>query len=314
MSAAAPAPLVVSETGQTAAAALRKRVAAWRSGRENAGNLHGPIGSPAIWAGLEADGWLAVAVADGGEGQVPLRDLVELAEIWGGALLALPVVQTVLIGRWTRGAWPVPGAPREPLTFAIPAAIPGRRNRVLAPFGLAAGTVAFDLAGDVHSLGKSAFRNGPGDEFAATLPLPAIDAAQPAFLPAGHARDAAILYAATAVGCAATCLQRTASYSRERIVYAKPIGAYQAVRHLIVDMYRDVELARSGVAGAVLEESWPALIEACLDMAQRVVARAIQVHGGVGFTWDMGLHFHARHIMAVRTLVRALASTASRRA
>ena len=309
MTAFAAARLVVSDDGETAANAFRKRVADWRSSKENAGNQYGPIGSAAIWTQLESDGWLSAGFAVGADGGslTPLRDLVELAEIWGGALLALPITATILVRRWTRGAPPLPEGPAEPLTFAVPAG-----GRALVPFGDSATAIAVDATGSARRLGKLASSSPAADGFATTLPLPACQIGTTVALTPAHAKEAAILHAATAIGCAAVCLQRTADYSRERIVYAKPIGTYQAVRHIIVDMYRDVELARSGIVGAVLEDDWRGLTEACLDMAQRVVARSIQVHGGVGFTWDMGLHFHARHILAVRSLVRALGATAIR--
>jgi alkylation response protein AidB-like acyl-CoA dehydrogenase len=73
-------------------------------------------------------------------------------------------------------------------------------------------------------------------------------------------------------------------------------------------MYRDVEVARSGVAGAIQAEGWPQLLGAAAGMCRGVVAQAIQVHGGIGFTWELGLHSYLKHVLAVQKVLMALGS------
>ncbi len=102
-----------------------------------------------------------------------------------------------------------------------------------------------------------------------------------------------------AVGVAQHALDLQVAYVRERRQFDRPIGAYQAVSHQIVDSYMATELARSlayWAAWCVAErdEQVSAAVAAAKDQASRAALRAcetgIQVHGGIGFTWEHVLH------------------------
>ena len=88
-------------------------------------------------------------------------------------------------------------------------------------------------------------------------------------------------------------------HAKTRLQFGKPIGTYQAVSHPLAQTYTDVELARSLVywaAWCVAEDDERAPIAAASAMAfatEAAVAaceRSIQVHGGIGFTWEHPLH------------------------
>jgi len=109
----------------------------------------------------------------------------------------------------------------------------------------------------------------------------------------------AVAYAAEMLGIAARVLDLSADYARERVQFGRPIGSFQAVKHRCADMLVDVEGMRSAVyyaawsIGAGDAEASVAASTAkcwCSDAGKRVCASGLQVHGGIGFTWEHDLH------------------------
>jgi hypothetical protein len=102
-----------------------------------------------------------------------------------------------------------------------------------------------------------------------------------------------------AVGIAAKVLELAIEYAKTREQFGRPIGVYQAVSHRLADTYVETELARSlayWAAWSVAEqdEQAPIAVAAaksyCGDAAVAACERSIQVHGGIGFTWEHVLH------------------------
>ncbi|MBV8065543.1 MAG: acyl-CoA dehydrogenase family protein [Actinobacteria bacterium] len=105
--------------------------------------------------------------------------------------------------------------------------------------------------------------------------------------------------AAEAVGVAQRALELGVEYAKEREQFGKKIGVYQAVSHQLADTYADVELARSlayWAAWCVAEDDEQAALAAAAakafatEAAVKACERSIQVHGGIGFTWEHPLH------------------------
>lgn len=115
------------------------------------------------------------------------------------------------------------------------------------------------------------------------------------------------LAAAEAAGVAATALETTARYTTERHQFGLPIGTFQAVKHRLADMLVSVENSRSAVYGAawaLAENAHPsravALAQAvATSHAVSVVSDAIQLHGGIGVTWECDLHLYLRRAKAL---------------
>jgi alkylation response protein AidB-like acyl-CoA dehydrogenase len=115
------------------------------------------------------------------------------------------------------------------------------------------------------------------------------------------------LAAAEAAGAADTALQQTARYATERHQFGLPIGTFQAVKHRLADMLVAVENARSAVYGAAwaLAESDHAAPSVWLAQAVATgnavsaVSDAIQLHGGIGVTWECDLHLYLRRAKAL---------------
>jgi alkylation response protein AidB-like acyl-CoA dehydrogenase len=118
---------------------------------------------------------------------------------------------------------------------------------------------------------------------------------------AGPARDRiATALAAELVGVSQRALEMAVEYARERKQFDRPIGAYQAVSHSCAQMMLETESARSGAyyAGWTADAEPDTLSFAASmakayasDAAWRTCAASLQVHGGIGFTWEHDLHF-----------------------
>lgn len=137
----------------------------------------------------------------------------------------------------------------------------------------------------------------------------------------GSSMDEALQLLALAeiVGAADACLKRTVAYVGERKQFGKPIGSNQAVKHMAADCALAVETMKAAVeyagwaldaaqedAGAA-EEGRLALLSAASyvgEHGRRVAERCVQMHGGIAFTWDYGLHVPLRRI-AFRTATLA---------
>ena len=109
------------------------------------------------------------------------------------------------------------------------------------------------------------------------------------------------------VGTAQKALDIAVDYAKTRVQFGKPIGSFQAVKHKCVDMMVAVENARSLTYYAcwTVDERVPEASTAvpmakayASDMAKNVTSEAIQVHGGIGFTWEHDMHLYHRRALA----------------
>ena len=112
--------------------------------------------------------------------------------------------------------------------------------------------------------------------------------------------DIAVALAAETVGAADRALAEAIGYTSERIVFDKPVATYQSVRHRLVEMFQQVEMARAGFQFAAWasdtespERAQAAAMAAsyAAEAGVRVTGDDIQLHGGVGFTWANDAHF-----------------------
>jgi alkylation response protein AidB-like acyl-CoA dehydrogenase len=119
--------------------------------------------------------------------------------------------------------------------------------------------------------------------------------------------DMIVAWAADAVGAARQVLHMTVEYAKVRRQFGAPIGSFQAVAHLCADMYETVELARSGVQYAVWaadcaeprERHLAALrVKALAGALAGVGDTAIQVFGGIGFTWEHDAQLYLKRLLS----------------
>ncbi|GGZ25515.1 acyl-CoA dehydrogenase [Streptomyces inusitatus] len=105
---------------------------------------------------------------------------------------------------------------------------------------------------------------------------------------------AAALLAAESSGTAAYALERTVAHVREREQFGRPIGSFQAVRHRLADLHVQVRAARSAARYAAWDPAGAGTVALaqCLETARTATAEAVQLHGGIGFTWEHETHLY----------------------
>ena len=105
------------------------------------------------------------------------------------------------------------------------------------------------------------------------------------------------------LGGAARVLDLTVAYAKERVQFGRPIGSFQAVKHRCADMLVDVEGMRStayhaawciGAGDADASTAASTAKVWCSDASRRVMASGLQVHGGIGFTWEHDMHLYLK--------------------
>jgi alkylation response protein AidB-like acyl-CoA dehydrogenase len=123
---------------------------------------------------------------------------------------------------------------------------------------------------------------------------------------AGLTAGAAVI-AAEQLGLAQRCLDKTVGYLKERRQFARPIGSFQALKHRLADLWTMITLARaaSRYAAACLADGDPdapvavALAKsACCEAAVTAAQECVQLHGGIGFTWEHPAHLYLKRAKA----------------
>jgi alkylation response protein AidB-like acyl-CoA dehydrogenase len=229
----------------------------------------------AQWDEIVSLGWPEIA-------ELGTVELVLLAEELGYALAPTPLPST-----WAAGLF---GAP-----------VDGRGALVVD--GLAADAAYADVLVDWDGARVSG---------ADMQPVASLDPTRRLFHVTGGEREpqdvdverarlrATVTGAADSVGVAQRAMEMAVAYAKERKQFGRPIGTYQAVSHACAQMLLEVEGARSAVYWAAwaldYEPETAPLAVACAkayasDAGRRVPRAALQVHGGIGFTWEHDLHF-----------------------
>jgi alkylation response protein AidB-like acyl-CoA dehydrogenase len=123
----------------------------------------------------------------------------------------------------------------------------------------------------------------------------------------------ALAVAADSLGLAEAMLDATVAYAGVRHQFGRPIGSFQAVKHACADMLVQVSVGRELLAAAVtavVDEPASPATSAAVAMAKSylggaavdVVGKALQLHGGIGYTWESGIHVHLKRAALNRSL------------
>ena len=117
-------------------------------------------------------------------------------------------------------------------------------------------------------------------------------------------RLGAALTAAELLGIAVATQELATAYAKQREQFGRPIGSFQAIKHILADMFVRQEVARAAVyaAGATLDDPGAGDVERTTSAAKLVAGEAalrnartcIQVHGGMGYTWEVPAHFYLK--------------------
>jgi alkylation response protein AidB-like acyl-CoA dehydrogenase len=291
MSDAGMTSLLTTDVGDMAARSIRGLLdASGGPGRTSAGELQ------SIWADLMRNDWplLGVPESRGGAGAT-LIDLAAVAEEWGRHLVPLPFITTALALRWS----PEPsGLAGRKVSYATPYAPGGA-----APFGGASDVLVL-RAPQASSLDSVDISAVTPDAFASSYPY--VRTSSASSLNEHALREHAVLSVGQAVGAAAACLELSTAYASQRHQFGQPVGRFQAVRHRLADMHAALEEARSALVWSAIESSdTKRATSAAFELCRVVIEGAVQVHGGVGFTWDIPLHHYLRHVVVLARLSRS---------
>ncbi|MGW7099978.1 acyl-CoA dehydrogenase family protein [Streptomyces sp. NPDC054838] len=116
---------------------------------------------------------------------------------------------------------------------------------------------------------------------------------------AATGRTVATVLAAEAVGAAGQALARTVEYVTQREQFGRAVGSFQAVKHRLADLYVQVQAARSAAYYAAWDPDQGGLALAqALEALRLTAGEAIQLHGGIGFTWEHDAHLYFKRAAA----------------
>jgi alkylation response protein AidB-like acyl-CoA dehydrogenase len=273
---------------------------------------------PSFWSELAGQGWLGLHVPEklGGQGYSLLELAVVLEEL-GRAAAPGPFLPTALAAaivaesdEHTPLAELLDGT--TPAAVALDAAAP-----------VLGGTLARVVLLPVDD-GWGVFDVDEGD--VEVTPLPSLDPTRrvasvratgaPGRVLRGVSIDrartlAAVMVAAECAGGAGWCLDTTAAYAKVREQFGRPIGQFQAVKHRLADMVIVVEQMRGTTWDAARAAAdpptatLPAAVAAALalDGFARCTKDTVQLHGGIGFTWEHDAHIYLKRAMSLRALL-----------
>ena len=239
-------------------------------------------GAPAALLGLDRHGWyspgdITFEIESGTAGETPAPGAERAGQVTvsGMAASALGAAGA----KW----FVVPAHTADgPALFLCDGTHPGVSTTPLPTLDLSRAHAAVTLSEvpvrRLHSIGS------PADVI-----LPALD-------------TACIVLAAEQVGGAQRILDRTVDYVKERRQFDRVIGSFQAVKHTLADLLVLVESSRSAVTRAVdaddLAEASSLARAWCSDAYRTVSAEALQLHGGIGFTWEHDCQLYFRRARA----------------
>ena len=264
-----------------------------------------------LWDEIVQLGWPGIAVSEenGGQG-LGLIELAILQEELGYALAPTPFLSTAAAGLLLehagsddqRARW-LPGLASGEERGTVGVAGSGGDATLVPDAGRA--TFVIVVAGDEARLLPAADAGIDAVEtLDSTRGFGSVGASEGGAALPGDARAAldrvAVALAAESVGVAQRMLETSVEYAKDRKQFGQPIGVHQAVSHRCAQMLLETESARSSVlyaawAGDHEPESLPLAAASAKayasDAGWRVTASALQVHGGIGFTWEHDLHF-----------------------
>jgi alkylation response protein AidB-like acyl-CoA dehydrogenase len=265
----------------------------------------------ALWRHVTSSGWTAIAVpeAQGGLG-LSVIELCLVLEECGRALAPIPLWETA--GLLTPLLREVGDTDRLPAVAAGSLTGTAVTSAGLAPEAHAVDVVA--VGGDdgrTRVVDAASLHPTLLDSLDRTRALCAVEGAGPP--PPGAALDeATVALCAETVGVTRHLLDTTVAYAKVREQFGVPIGSFQALKHKLADVLLDVERASAATyyaamcvaAGDADAPRATCVAKASIGDASRHAAKeAVQIHGGIGFTWEHDLHLYIRRVYANEPLL-----------
>jgi alkylation response protein AidB-like acyl-CoA dehydrogenase len=257
-----------------------------------------------LGAALHPGPWLSSAVA-------ATRALIRLVPEADGASLLTGIADgstVATVGPLTGPRPTADGGVLRGEISALPDAAAAGVELILADDGNGTGLFAIDATAAGVSVAEQTHVDPTRKLFNVTFDdVPAQRLASPSAEDIGGLiDDVLIAYAADALGAATAVMNLAVEYAKVRRQFDQPIGSFQAVQHMCVDMYETVELARSGVLHALwaADAAQPAerhlaavRAKAFAGQLASVADTAIQVFGGIGYTWEHDAHLYLKRLL-----------------
>ncbi|MEU2954754.1 acyl-CoA dehydrogenase family protein [Streptomyces xanthochromogenes] len=222
-----------------------------------------------LWRALGEAGFFALRLpeSEGGVG-LGLPEAVLLFEEAGRALLPGPLVASHLAAGAVKGA-----ASGETVVTRVDGGLVGWLAEADHVQGDASGATPLRSVDPLTPLHRTGGRRTTGDP------------------------EAVLLTAAEQLGSAARSTELAVQQAQEREQFGRPVGSFQAVKHLCADMLVRTEVARAAVYAAAVTGDVEEIAGAKLladEAAVRGARDCLQVHGGMGFTWEADVHLHLK--------------------
>ncbi len=273
-----------------------------------------PVFDPSVWDGLGALGVLELGMVDAAVVLEELGRAVCPAPYASSAIAARSLIDVGVDGVATvalyeqgaRYAW------RSPSTYVVAGRLHGAKVHV--PDAAAADRFVVTAADGVYLCEDGAVTPTPTVDGSRKTGRVVFDGVPARRLDVSDADVEVMLdrlgvaYVIDGVGVATRALELSVEYAKEREQFGKPIGSFQAVQHLCADMLRTVELGRAAgyYACWALDEAPRAEAHRASVLAQAFAAdafpalggTAIQVFGGIGFTWEHDIHLYYKRLLS----------------
>jgi alkylation response protein AidB-like acyl-CoA dehydrogenase len=254
--------------------------------------LESAQGAPAgpnerIWSVLAEGGWGAIS-ADPDNG-MELRDILEVARVSGRYAYSTPIVSTLLAGRWF-------GLDEGTLARGVVPAL-RRGSEIVAPY-FSEGAVVVDGSGrPVEGVA------GSPHPFSLLAPV-AVLPGDTEWVEGERLVETRAAFVAVAVGCADAVIDRSVAWAQTREQFGQAIKGFQAVRHHLANAHIAREQAwTAAIAAAHEPERSGRWAQQGFALVRTAIELGIQVHGGVGFTWEVGLQHYLDQVIELDSIV-----------
>jgi len=275
---------------------------------------------PSLWALMVDQGWIGITTSEsaGGLGMGSVEAAVLLEQL-GRHLAPVPLNQhlnalhVLADTPWSEGLLEgslIATVARRSVVRNGDGSVTGRPEPVI--YGASADVLVVPAGDELVAVDLTAIDREPEPAMDRTRQLawvemdeaPAVSVGDASAV-AAHLDRGAVFHSAELLGAAGAVMDIAVDYAGQREQFGQPIGAFQAVKHRCADMLVDVEGMRStayhaawsigsgdpdaSVAAAVAK-IW------CSDAGLRVAESALQVHGGIGFTWESDVHLYLKRV------------------
>jgi acyl-CoA dehydrogenase len=279
---------------------------------------------PSAWARLTGElglAGLAIDESHGGMGAT-LAEVAIAVEELGRVLLPVPYLSTALAGAVLSVApadadlLPELASGKLTAAFAFGDSVTvtdGHLDGVVTHVldGAEAGVFLVSAGGSLHAVRAADTSVTPADTLDLTRSQATVEFRRSRAVDTGadpgHAEDLLrVLLAAESAAAAGYCLEVTVGYLKTRRQFSRPIGTFQALRHRCADLAVEVSSARATACAALAADDvsvlGPLAKKYCADVFWHVAAEMIQLHGGIGFTWEHQAHRYLKRAKTTQLL------------